>query len=1776
MKRCLELFIIYKNRGLNLVYHFLGNWKSAILNFFSILFLLVLFYFFVYDLNSVNFIALFISSVISFSISIFILDNYNFSNSSLIKFLQKFLLYFFIFVITLIFFNLGDVYCDGGDSDSEDNTNNNSNNNITNSNINTNNNNDNNNENYNFSLPKKVVDNTMTIVGKTLTNVAPDLGVGAAVGAATSAMVKSTTAMAPAPRLALIGATSAITAAGAKTGLSAAKAASKNIDLSESIKNSKYGSASKDSLPSPDDSFINSPLDSEIPLLDILDSLYTFNKLELILLILFIYLYLNKYIYEKVLSFLNKGYLDKNIKIKNILINTVKLNDNIRRKFLILIFILLIIFKLLNIFFFNDLYSNIDDYVLVYNSIKTNAVLFISCFNFNCLNVNSNLISFNKIFVKNYSDTNINKNMKFDDYLNMDLDSKLKIFGSYDNYLTNLYNEVSITDEFMIKYYPDFVNDELFRMILNEIYIIYRTKTNIVIKIYFEIKKFNSFKDKIFLLNEYLDKKNIIDLLKSYNDSRNDIISLLKDLGYKDNQNVIFDKLLFKVSNKMKKKILLDSSILKNDDLNLISFEDDYIQLVEFLKNLVKKDLKLRNDNIDKIIDKDGVSAYSLTNYEDVESIINGWNNNLLKIFKLLKYIEINKLSKKELLILKYKDLFFTYCKTDKYETYKIKKGTSRKRLMSGGKILSGYSHIIYEFLNELEIIIFDSFSSFFNDDNIKHKLNNEDLLDNVDSLNQIVNNDYLDLFQKVVSFYKVNDFLLSISKNLSENNLNDQYNKFMLFYKDIMSKTSHDELIHFYEILNKLYNLDSIFTDDNNLNKVRESSLSTNSFLYLSCKDIIDNNELNLDQRQLLLEEFILKYEKEFIYNLIKNMNNNLIDYKLLTKIYKHSTPQFKDRIKVYIDNNKKRNYQNFFINKDNIAKLGDQLSLALLISIDIDQLVNIVFSKVVRLIGLSGGITQNELLVSLSNEMLITFNYNIKNNFKNLKDKLSEIEREIVLDTHEKINDIPFESKYQFGDFLLELLLEEFEYIFEKQNLYENNEHYIYISIKQQYLAVLTSSIFNPIRLPMIVKPKNWEYLEYENKKIIVTQIGGYYLDQFNELSKNNDIIRKNSTNKFDSILSKDQINTVNFLNKRSFVINKDLLDYIINEWNNKFQDENSIFKGFNKLHNLTENFNSVNLNTKKEILSHNSKYWSYTNIINIALLMKNQTIYFPTFLDFRGRIYPTPNYLSYQSSDLARSLLLFGNDNTTNLNNSGNKDDLFENIIQKILEDDVYNYKYYKKKSKEIKLNDIDYFKLYVANVFGKNKLTRKNKISWFDKNINTILVMFEENFNLFKVNFLLKSKEPFQFLGCIINYNNYVKFNIEIKMPILFDASCSGIQHLSALTTDIKIAKLVNLLDNEEPYDFYQYCTDQINSFILNNTKKDISLIIDKFKYLNINRKWLKHCIMTIPYNVTDIGISEKLIKYFDVLFIPEIYLKTSNLGEVILNDTIDNILKIEKKVKTNNEKKNFRKGINIYLPKEQILLDKSKNNLFYTKKELFFFSKFIKTTVLNIIPPFNELKIYFDKTIDILKKLNLTIYWDTPSGMTVNMSNIVLKSKPIKTSLIKKAKPIKLLIPTEQIDYRTIKNGFMPNFIHSLDASNIHLLIRNIENMQLYNINLYTIHDCFASDYKSISIIELLVKHSFVQLYFRKNYLESVHNSFLLQIQCYANILEEETNLNKKIKYILIPKKESINKSKFNNSTAIEKIEIPNLPDYNWNINKEIIKNDLLFNNYFIS
>jgi DNA-directed RNA polymerase len=110
----------------------------------------------------------------------------------------------------------------------------------------------------------------------------------------------------------------------------------------------------------------------------------------------------------------------------------------------------------------------------------------------------------------------------------------------------------------------------------------------------------------------------------------------------------------------------------------------------------------------------------------------------------------------------------------------------------------------------------------------------------------------------------------------------------------------------------------------------------------------------------------------------------------------------------------------------------------------------------------------------------------------------------------------------------------------------------------------------------------------------------------------------------------------------------------------------------------------------------------------------------------------------------------------------------------------------------------------------------------------------------------------------------------------------------------------------------------------------------------------------------------------------------------------------------------------------------------------------------------------------------------------------------MKFIPIETksSIIKSSKPITIRLPlNKELNKNKIMRGFMPNLIHSLDASNIHLLIPKLTNQPLY-----TIHDCFATDANNMKYLDFYIKETFIEIYFRDgNYLENMHASLVQQI-----------------------------------------------------------------------
>lgn len=330
------------------------------------------------------------------------------------------------------------------------------------------------------------------------------------------------------------------------------------------------------------------------------------------------------------------------------------------------------------------------------------------------------------------------------------------------------------------------------------------------------------------------------------------------------------------------------------------------------------------------------------------------------------------------------------------------------------------------------------------------------------------------------------------------------------------------------------------------------------------------------------------------------------------------------------------------------------------------------------------------------------------------------------------------------------------------------------------------------------------------------------------------------------------------------------------------------------------------------------------------------------------------------------------------------------------------------------------------------------------------------------------------------------------NYLVSNPILFDASCSGIQHISALTLDKNLAKYTNVITDslnpmdELPEDFYSFALNKIRDRLIES---------EALKNINLNRHIIKRSVMTVPYNISMTGIGAQLEEHFT---------KTWELNRYV------------------------------YVIPGTATIDGKK--VFLYSKEFGELTKTIYQVLTKDIPSLKNLTNYFKDIITVLNRLNIPVTWTTPAGLKIKYQQIKFDRVVTKNKIISTSKPITISIPTNKTDKGKMLRSFMPNFIHSLDASSVHLLLYNLYRND--NIPVYSVHDCFASTPNNMALLERKVKEAFIDIYFdEEGFLLKTHNRIISQIKDVHEI-------------IIIKGKEYIDMSSYKESD----IALPELPE----------------------
>jgi DNA-directed RNA polymerase len=229
--------------------------------------------------------------------------------------------------------------------------------------------------------------------------------------------------------------------------------------------------------------------------------------------------------------------------------------------------------------------------------------------------------------------------------------------------------------------------------------------------------------------------------------------------------------------------------------------------------------------------------------------------------------------------------------------------------------------------------------------------------------------------------------------------------------------------------------------------------------------------------------------------------------------------------------------------------------------------------------------------------------------------------------------------------------------------------------------------------------------------------------------------------------------------------------------------------------------------------------------------SLYKDDEAIFFPHYLDFRGRMYPLPTGMTPQGNDLGRALLEFA-DGLPLGENGG-----FWLAVQ-------------------------------VANQWGQDKLPLEERVAWVVEHSDLIL---DSAFRPLEGHtFWLDADKPwgalaaaFEWAGFMIQGNDYVS-----HLPIAMDGSCSGLQHYSALLRDEIGGRAVNLTNDGVRHDIYTEVADRVEGLIASDGCQGGDVAAEALAKAwrgKVSRGIVKRPVMTYAYSVTAAGMRDQIVQ-----------------------------------------------------------------------------------------------------------------------------------------------------------------------------------------------------------------------------------------------------------------------------------------------------------------------
>ena len=539
---------------------------------------------------------------------------------------------------------------------------------------------------------------------------------------------------------------------------------------------------------------------------------------------------------------------------------------------------------------------------------------------------------------------------------------------------------------------------------------------------------------------------------------------------------------------------------------------------------------------------------------------------------------------------------------------------------------------------------------------------------------------------------------------------------------------------------------------------------------------------------------------------------------------------------------------------------------------------------------------------------------------------------------------------------------------------------------------------SLLHPMYQPMIVPPRDWTTVDN----------GGYLTLQLG-LVKTRERLHMQALRQTEMPIVYQAINS---LQRIPWQINRRVYEVMF-----ELFSTNSPLAGLPTPNNLALPPKPADMDTNPEA----AKQWRQdaTQIHNDRVVLSSQRrmldrqiglagkfadyerIWFPYQLDWRGRVYPVPTGLSPQGDDHGKALLQFA-------------------TSHKITPEAEY------------------WMCVHLANVCGNDKIGFDERVAWVQKECRAEIIDSATN-PLDGRRWWAGQDSPFQCLAMCFELADYWEgVSDETRIPVALDATCSGIQHFSALLLDPIGGRYTNLVPQDKPGDIYRAVAEVVNQLIEEDIQADVATAYQWRGH--VNRSICKPNVMTLPYAATLDGMTQQLCAL---------------LNDMRLHGSLPSTL-------------------------TDVYNDYSKPCRYLAG--------------LNIAACRQVVRACFDVR-DVLQSWACTLadndlpcWWTSPSGFLACQLYRKVTSVKVESRALGKRMSLTLKNETDEINKRGCKQGASPNVVHSCDAALMHRTICRLAEVGIEDFA--AIHDSFGVHADCIPTLNRVAREEFVAIYER--------------------------------------------------------------------------------------